>query len=140
MSNFVPGLQLSEIFYKEAVKPILDHDFPNVPYSAALLGSGSEVLGFDTELSMDHHWGPKLFLFLKTSDFHSYKKTIDEALRNKLPAHVRGISTNFGSPDEIGVQLLVNISKGPVNHLVYINNIDTYFIEKIGIDPSKEIT
>ena len=65
MAEFIPGLQLSEIFYQEAVKPLLESDFPYVVYSAALIGSGSEVLGYDTAQSMDHHWGPKLQLFVK---------------------------------------------------------------------------
>jgi len=33
------------MFYREAVKPILNKDYPGLVYSAALLGSGSEVLG-----------------------------------------------------------------------------------------------
>ena len=60
MSAFLPGLQLSELFYREAVKPILEAAFPQVVYSAALIGPGSEVLGYDTAQSMDHHWGPKV--------------------------------------------------------------------------------
>ncbi len=45
MPTFVPGLTLSEAFCREAAKPILDRLFPRLRYSAALLGSGSEVLG-----------------------------------------------------------------------------------------------
>ena len=33
--------------YEEAVAPILDSHLPDLEYSAALIGSGSEVLGFD---------------------------------------------------------------------------------------------
>ncbi len=51
---FVNGLRLSELFYTEAVKPILNARFPNLDYSAGLIGTGSEVLGFDTPQSMDH--------------------------------------------------------------------------------------
>jgi len=43
MQNFIPGLKLSELFYMEAAKPILDSLFPQISYSAALLGWGSEV-------------------------------------------------------------------------------------------------
>jgi hypothetical protein len=59
---FVRGLDLCELFYKEAVKPILAQSFPDLVYSAALIGLGSEVLGFDTPQSMDHDWGPRLML------------------------------------------------------------------------------
>jgi hypothetical protein len=30
MSEFIPGLELSGLFYPEAVKPILDADFPSL--------------------------------------------------------------------------------------------------------------
>ena len=46
--TFIKGLELSELFYEQAVKPILAKSFPDLTYSAALIGRGSEVLGFDT--------------------------------------------------------------------------------------------
>ena len=61
---FIKGLKLGEIFYEEAVKPILATHFPRLGYSAARLDAGSDVLGFDTPQSMDHDWGPKFTLFL----------------------------------------------------------------------------
>ena len=64
MVEFVPGLTLAELFYKEAVSPVLLKHFSRLRYSAALIGHGSEVLGFDTERSTDHHWGPRVQLFL----------------------------------------------------------------------------
>lgn len=56
--SFIPGLELSRRFYLEAVRPLLDEIVPGVTHSAARLGSGSEVLGFDTARSADHEWGP----------------------------------------------------------------------------------
>jgi hypothetical protein len=53
MPKFIPGLELSRIFYQYEVKPILDRNFPALRYSAALIGWGSEVLGFDTALSRE---------------------------------------------------------------------------------------
>lgn len=64
MHDFIPGLKLSELFYTEAAKQILGSIFPEISYSAALLGWGSEVLGFDDIQSSDHHWGPRFLLFL----------------------------------------------------------------------------
>ena len=55
MTAFIPGLELSRLFYQEAVRPILDAVFPGLPHSAALLGRGSEVLGFDDAMSTDHN-------------------------------------------------------------------------------------
>lgn len=52
----VAGLELSRRLYVEAVEPILTEHLPRLGYAVALVGSGSEVLGFDTERSTDHDW------------------------------------------------------------------------------------
>jgi hypothetical protein len=52
----VSGLDLSRRFYEQAVRPLVS----GVPHSAALLGEGSEVLGFDDEVSTDHDFGPRV--------------------------------------------------------------------------------
>lgn len=59
--SFIPGIALSRRFYAEAVAPRIRE-----PHSAALLGPGSEVLGFDTERSTDHDWTARVFLFLES--------------------------------------------------------------------------
>jgi hypothetical protein len=46
--SFVPGLELAAAFYEEVVRGLVD-----VPHSATLLGTGSDVLGFDTEQFVD---------------------------------------------------------------------------------------
>ncbi len=50
MPVFVSGLDLSRRFFREIVRPLLAPAFPHLHYAAALLGPGSEVLGFDTEM------------------------------------------------------------------------------------------
>ena len=42
--QFMKGMELSKVVYEEAVRPILDSDFPELTYSAGLLGGGSDVL------------------------------------------------------------------------------------------------
>src|SRR4051812_32941104 len=98
MSTFIPGLELSRFFFVEMVKPILNIEFPDLQFSAALIGSGSEILGFDTELSSDHHWGPRVMLFVKEGDYERCHDAINEILRHKLPPKFRGYSTNFTLP------------------------------------------
>jgi len=122
MSDFIPGLELARMFYLEAVKPVLDAFSESLQYSAALIGSGSEILGFDTEMSTDHHWGPRVMLFLKEDDHDLYCKAIDEAFRLKLPPRFHGYSTNFTLPDPLdnNVQLLRDVDRGPINHRVEI--------------------
>jgi len=53
MPDFMHGLELNRIFYQEAVRPILDREFPALQYSTALIGIGSEVLGFDIHTELD---------------------------------------------------------------------------------------
>ena len=60
VSDFIPGLRLSRSFYLEAVKLVLDASFPDLQFSAALIGSGSEVLGFDAETGADKQLVPGL--------------------------------------------------------------------------------
>jgi hypothetical protein len=88
MTRFVPGLALSRAFYREAVKPVLDEAFPVFSYSAALIGPGSEVLGFDTEMSADHDWGPRVMIFHRPGD-RELKDTISDCLAERLPTEVR---------------------------------------------------
>src|SRR5512136_1998519 len=88
---FIPGLQLSKFLYEEAVRPILERHFPELLYSAALIGTGSEVLGFDTPQSMDHDWGPRLMLFLAEADIDTYRPRIEQALARELPPSIHGI-------------------------------------------------
>jgi len=55
--GFVPGLRPAGEFYAGAVRPVLDRAFPGLRYAAALLGAGSEVLGFDTARSTEPRLG-----------------------------------------------------------------------------------
>jgi hypothetical protein len=140
MTKFIPGLQLSELFYKEVVKALLKTEFHDLKYSAALIGSGSEVLGFDTERSTDHHWGPRVLLFISEKDF-AKKKAISQFLSKKLPPTFHGFSTHFGNPNEIGVQLLGKAKAGqPIDHRVEIYTIQSFFKDYLNIDPNDDLT
>lgn len=87
---FVPGLELAGGFFREAVQPILAQHFPGLTFSAGLIGYGSEVLGFDTPMSADHHWGPRALLFLRPEDYDSRRDHIRTTLSNLLPLKYRG--------------------------------------------------
>lgn len=80
MPTFVPGVELARRFYDEAVGPLL-----HLPHAAALIGPGSEVLGFDTERSTDHDWGPRVMLFLSPSDLARHGERLDHVFRTELP-------------------------------------------------------
>ena len=141
MSDFIPGLRLSAEFYREAVAPILAAEFPDVPYSAALIGSGSEVLGFDTEMSSDHHWGPRVMLFLREADHARYHEALRRLLSEQLPRTFRGYPTNFTppNPEDSGTQLLQAAETGPINHRVDILTVRGFWLDYLGFDLDREI-
>src|SRR5262245_54551925 len=90
------GQELSRRFYHEAIRPILDATVPGLPHSAALLGRGSEVLGFDDEMSSDHNWEPRALLFLTDEDHARNHEALEAALRQGLPNTFEGQQTDFG--------------------------------------------
>jgi hypothetical protein len=128
---FLPGLALSRRFYQEAVRPLLGR----LPHAAGLLGPGSDVLGFDTERSVDHDWGPRLVLFLTPADRQRHGEGLDERLRQHLPVRVAGYPTNFGPPDDAGVAVLAAVDGPPIRHRVVITDLDEWSVAWLGFDP-----
>ncbi len=94
--TFIPGLELARLFYAEAVRPLLDTYVPGLVHTAALIGPGSEVLGFDTPRSTDHDWGPRLQLFLPDETAAAGAAAhVCELLAARVPAEFRGYPTVF---------------------------------------------
>ncbi|MFI5694302.1 DUF4037 domain-containing protein [Kribbella sp. NPDC051586] len=79
------GLGICGRFYQQIVRPQVD-----VAHSAALLGRGSEVLGFDDEMSADHNYEARVLLFVAEG----------VELRPELPA------TFEGRPTQVDVHTL----------------------------------
>jgi hypothetical protein len=140
-SHFIPGLELSRRFYHEAVRPILDAEYPGLAHSAALIGPGSEVLGFDTPISADHHWGPRVMLFLAEDDHARLADGIRETLRWRLPYSFMRYPTSYAPPDpaDHGTQLLQMISSGPINHRVDLLTIRGFIRGYLGWDPAARL-
>jgi hypothetical protein len=113
--RFEPGLELSRAFYDEIVAPLL----AGVPHSAALLGTGSDVLGYDTARSTDHGWGPRLHVFVDPAS----AETVRSALEDGLPDEFRGWPTRFGWDDV------------PVTHHVQVVPIRDWLVQRLGFDP-----
>ena len=140
MPDFIPGLELSRRFYAEEVRPLLDQHFLDLPHNAALIGPGSEVLGFDTEMSTDHHWGPRVILFLSQEDHARHAESIRQMLAQSLPYTFLGYATNFVRvPDEPVTMLLQEIDEGPVNHRVEIRTLHDFCVDTLGFDPLQGI-
>src|SRR5260370_5215708 len=128
MPAFLPGREPSRRFYEEAVRPLLDERFPGLPHAAAHLGRGSDVLGFDTEMSTDHAWGPSVLIFLRDQDAH-LGESMREVLSYHLPHTFYGYPVNFDeSPLEPGTVAMNMIEDGPVNHRVFPMTLRTFFL------------
>ena len=65
---FISGLIFNKGFYNDVVLDILKDNFRSIHYSAGLPGHCSDCPGFETLLSTDHGWEPRLLIFLSKSD------------------------------------------------------------------------
>jgi hypothetical protein len=134
-ASFVPGLELCRRFHDELVGPILGARFPALRYSAGLLDSGSELLGFDTARSTDHDWGPRLQLFLAPADL-SRAGTIHAALRAELPGTFLGYPTRFSGDVDVGLGVA---SAGGSRHGVLITSPGHWLGWRLGFDPRRGV-
>jgi len=128
---FVPGLELARLFYAESVRPLLDQRFPGMHHTAALIGPGSEVLGFDTSRSVDHDWGPRMQVFLADDAADAGVPTqVTELLAAQLPGEFRGYPTVFARSQ--------HHSRG-LAHQVEVIGLRTWLTGTLGFDPQAPI-
>jgi len=138
--KFFPGLTLNAQFYRDVVGPLIAEGFPHLRYSAALMGYGSDVLGYDNATSMDHNWGPRMQIFLPPDDFEMQRAKLDAFLRNALPLQFTGFPTNFCAPRYDRTQSMEATTSHPVNHLIELTTIDAYLFRYLGISRSAELS
>lgn len=132
MPRFIPGLELSRHFYHEAVRPILNEQYPNLAHAAANIGTGSDVLGFDTPMSRDHDWGPSVILFLRDADME-HAASIRTVMRDRLPHMFYGYPVNFGTaPTEPETAVLQPTTAGPINHHVFVTTVRSFVQRHLG--------
>jgi Domain of unknown function (DUF4037) len=129
--GFVPGLRLAGEFFAEAVRPLLDQAFPGLRFAAALIGAGSEVLGFDTGRSTDHDWGPRLLLFLGDEDAGRLAHDVDEVLARRLPDSFGGYPVRFA---------VVRDPDGGERHRVEVSGLGGWLTWRLGFDPRHGVT
>ena len=134
---FIPGLELSRIFYEEAVAPIISAHFPELSYAAGRLGTGSDVLGFDTPRSMDHWWGPRVGLFLRSEDYTAeLAAEIHRMLGDELPFEIRGFSTHMEEVNPaVNTVFMAPRTERPINHMVNVTTARTFFMNYLGVQP-----
>jgi hypothetical protein len=126
---FLPGLELARLFHAEVVAPILNTALDGEPYSAALLGWGSEVQGFDTARSTDHAWGPRMQIFLGNDDFRAHAEELDALLERELPRTFHDYPVRFPFSDG-----------APARHWVHVNDLQGFFSQHLGEDPAAGVS
>ncbi len=112
---FESGRDLNRAFYADVVRPLLIR----WPHAAALLGWGSEVLGYDSPRSTDHGWGPRLRIFADEADVAAIRGAVEG-----LPETFRGHPTRFGWDD------------APVVSRVEVSTVVAFAVAQIGADPT----
>jgi hypothetical protein len=116
---FIPGLELTDAYYREVVGPLIG----DVRHSAALIGTGSDVLGFDTARSTDHGWGPRVLVFVDAADVDAVARAIDAG----LPETFRGWPVRYGW-DSIAVQ-----------HHVTVTTLADWLVGLLGVDATRPL-
>jgi hypothetical protein len=133
--EFSSGITLARDFFDEIIKPLLAEKTPGIPYAAALIGPGSDVLGFDTPISRDHDWGPRLQLFLPERELSKRADLLDRVLASGLPSEFQGFPTSFTAADANGYRHPQPDAGPPVGHLVEITSVGRYSRKLLGFDP-----
>ena len=85
------GLALSKSFFETFGLPMLKEQFPSLlPHLAAgRIGSGSECLGYDDDISRDHDFSPGFFIFLPDEE------TVDRRTAFLLERAYAGLPKEF---------------------------------------------
>ena len=114
MAEFISGRILSNQFYQEIIKPLLT----GIPHDACLIGEGSDVLGYDQPISMDHDWGPRLTLFV-ANECETIK--VRNKITENLPDTFKGFPTR---KDEKTSNIEVATISNWLKHNLKIDDID----------------
>lgn len=120
-ASFLPAAELAGQFYVAVVRPLLGER----PHAAALLGWGSDVLGYDTERSTDHGWGPRLLVFVDS------EPEVDECegvLAARLPEQFGGWPVSYGWDDV-----------APRHH-VTVSTLSSWLLDFLGVDATAGMT
>lgn len=114
------GAELARSYFHQVVGPLLSESLPSVPFSAGRLGSGSDVLGLDDEVSRDHDWGLRLSVFVRPEHIEAVHAVLDL----RLPTSFRGRPTRFPFTGE-----------QEARHHIEIMNVEQFAMQCLGFDP-----
>lgn len=117
MTTAENGLELARALYVEVVAPVLA-----TPHTACLIGEGSEVLGYDTELSTDHEWGPRLQIFVEPDALDAVRTLIEAT----LPDRFHGLPSRWFA-----------LTQGEVAHHIEIETTEDWLAQHLPTLPAE---
>lgn len=93
------GLEIARSYYREYGEKMLVEQFGDVldRITVGLVGDGSECLGFDDEISVDHDFEPGFCLFVDEQDEREFGFRLERAYA-KLPKEYMNLSRSIMSP------------------------------------------
>ncbi len=93
------GIELSEKYWLEFGKPMIDEQFSEIAdrIAVGLAGEGSECFGFDDEVSHDHDFEPSFCIWLTDEDEEKFGFKLSRAY-SKLPKEFMGFKRQTLSP------------------------------------------
>jgi uncharacterized protein DUF4037 len=119
-TGFVSARRLSADLHDDVIGPLLGE----TPYAAGLLGWGSDVLGYDTERSTDHGWGPRMHVLVDAGEV----ERITELIEAHLPTQYKGYDVRFGWDRQ-----------EPVHHIT-VRTVGGWLDDQLGRDVSDGMT
>jgi Domain of unknown function (DUF4037) len=121
------GRELARQFHADVVQPLLAESMPRLRYAAGRLGSGSDVLGLDDEMSRDHDWGCRLTLLVDGPDRDAVPQ-ISGLLERELPESYRGFPVRFP------------VTWDPsISHKIEVATVASFATSRLGVDPTGEM-
>ena len=119
------GLALAHDYFLDAVEPILDRCCRGVPYAAARVGAGSDVLALDDAMSQDHDWGLRLQVFVSKHDVPGVLSELDR----HLPSTYQGHPVRFAFSGQRTARLGVDVTSPK-----------QFAHDRLGFDPTRRVT
>jgi hypothetical protein len=99
------GLEISRNFIDESLLPLLQKEIPEHYdcLAVAVIGTGSDVLGYDDQISRDHHWGPRANIMYLRQDAEDAAPKVKRILNETLPADYNGFPVQVDIGNLTGV-------------------------------------
>lgn len=125
------GLELSRAFYEALVAPLLEKLFPGMAYAAAF-GAGFGRSGFDTPVSQDHDWGPRLLIFLDNREKERCGR-VKKALEARMPERFLGYELWYGYASD-GVSVSEERGNGSGHTLIQVTTVVEWTRRMLGAE------